>query len=222
MAAGADAEKPSTPETAAPFPFLPGNACPKERWDAALEALRGQEFALYCGLLDAGSLLADRKSADEKDENGNPNAGSALILDITDRYSYEVLRLDRNRMLLKNVLEPLSDGVEIVLRHGDLWISCRDAARPAEGSDKSAKKISGRRPASKRERETPPGAFIPAGGSEIPEEAEAPRGARTGEVPFEGLVEEASRWLRGDVLLVRRGGEEDDMEAGVDEHLEDA
>jgi hypothetical protein len=40
-------------------------------------------------------------------------------------------------------------------------------------------------------------------------------------VPFDGLVEEVSRWLRGDVVLVRRGGEEDETDSGVDEHLEE-
>jgi DNA polymerase-3 subunit gamma/tau len=186
--------------------FSPGNPYPGERWDAALEALRDQEFVLYCGLLEAVPLLSERE----------PDAGAgggALVLDVAHRYCYEVLRLDRSRALLQDILEPFSDGAEVVLRHGNLWISCRGAAQPAA---ESVKKISGKRPAPKRE--AFPDFSAPA---EEPEKPETPRGERTEGVPFEGLVGEVSRWLRGDVVLVRRGGEEEDADFGTDEHLEE-
>jgi DNA polymerase-3 subunit gamma/tau len=206
---------PAETETPAPFPFSPPRDCPKEQWDAALDALRDQELVLYCALLEAVPFLSDKKA--ETDAEGG---GAALILDIADRYCYEVLRLDRNRAFLKNGLTPSFEGTEIVFRHGDLWVSCRGAARSAEGS---AKKTSGRRSSPKRESFS---GSVAASDSSIPvdepkiSEAEQPepsRGSREEGVPFEGLVEEASRWLRGDIVLVRRGGESESEEDGIEE-----
>jgi DNA polymerase-3 subunit gamma/tau len=206
---------PAVTETPAPFPFSPPRDCPKEQWDAALDALRDQELVLYCALLEAVPFLSDKKT-----ETDAESGGAALILDIADRYCYEVLRLDRNRAFLKNGLTPSFEGTEIVFRHGDLWVSCRGTARSAEGS---AKKTSGRRSSPKRESFSGSGSdsdsnnLVPADEPKI-SEAEQPgpsRGSREEGVPFEGLVEEASRWLRGDIVLVRRGGESE--EDGIEE-----
>jgi DNA polymerase-3 subunit gamma/tau len=202
---------PKQPEAPVSFPFPPGQACPEERWGAAQEALRERDFVLYCALLEAAPSLSDKR----EDGEGGPS----LILDVTDRYCYEVLRLDRNRVSLKDALEPFFEGAEVVLRCGDLWVSCREAVQPAARAGKSArsasKSASGREPFS-----VPPvSANEPAKPDE--ERTETPRGSRAEGVPFEGLVEEVSRWLRGDVVLVRRGGEEEDMDSGADEHLEE-
>ncbi|MDR2176119.1 MAG: DNA polymerase III subunit gamma/tau, partial [Synergistaceae bacterium] len=107
-------EMPSAP------PFSPGRPCPAEQWDAALEALRGQEFVLYCALLEAVPVFSE-KSEKTDAETG----GAVLVLDVANRYCYEVLRLDRNRAFLKNGLEPFAGGAEVVLRHGNLWVSCQ-------------------------------------------------------------------------------------------------
>jgi DNA polymerase-3 subunit gamma/tau len=205
---------PKQPEAPVPFPFPPGRACPEERWDTALNALRQREFVLYCALLEAVPLLVDKK----EDGEGGP----ALILDVADRYCCEVLRLDRNRVLLKDALEPFFEGAEIILRCGDLWVSCSRAAtgQPGGRARKSARSAS--KPAS---RKGEPFSSVPVPASEPAkpdaERTEIPRGSRAEGVPFEGLVEEVSRWLRGDVVLVRRGGEDEDMDSGADESPEE-
>ena len=173
-------------------------SCPEELWEEALRALHENEFLLYCALLDVRPFL---------DEAASPNR---LILDVPDRYSYEVSRLDRNRLALKKVLTRFWGSLEIVLHHGSLWTSCESKGRKDEISE------------NKRERQ-PENPEQRSFENSIPQEdfessaiqSESKEVRPVGGVPFDGLVREVTRWMRGDVVLVRRGVEEDDVADGV-------
>jgi len=188
------AEKQPVDETqvniAAPGPLDPTGwqPFPKERWDEALKVLREEEFLLYCALMDA------RPFVDEA-------AGGRLVLDITHRYCYEFLRLDRCRSLLKSALAPFHEGKESVLRHEGLWTSC-DVQESRDVRQKDPRKRNSRA----REPEITGFETVESkqetGGKEDPAKG----------IPFDGLVREVTRWLRGDVILVRRGVEEEDSD----------
>jgi hypothetical protein len=162
----------------------------ESEWDGVLEALREKDLLLYCGLMDA------RPFRDEKEDK------KRLILDMPYRYCYEVLKLERHRTALKIFLAPRCAGCEIILRHGALWTSC-------ESREASQKRFSDSRAADSRvtdSRAEEPDFFGPS----FEEPAQGPEKPRPGGVPFDGLVREVTRWLRGDVILVRRGEESDD------------
>jgi DNA polymerase-3 subunit gamma/tau len=163
----------------------------ESEWDSVLDELREKELLLYCGLMDAQPFRDAR-------ENGN-----RLILDIAHRYCYEVLRLDRHRGALKDFLASRCPGCEVILRHGALWTSCESREGPV-----GRKKTPGKRPA--RTEDPMKSAEIDFSDFSSTELEREPEKAQGGGVPFDGLVREVTRWLRGDVILVRRGGDEDD------------
>ena len=168
---------------------------PEEQWSGALSALREKEFLLYCALLGACPFVDEER-------------GGALILDVEKRYCYEVLRLDRHRQSLKNTLESSAcfhDAPEIVLRCGERWASCN--AAPAETVKKRS---SGGKKA----------VNVP-GAEEFPlqppvRESETAGSRFATDVPFAGLIQEVTRWLGGEVIMVR-SGESDDYEGILDE-----
>jgi DNA polymerase-3 subunit gamma/tau len=162
-------------------------------WNRVLDALREKELLLYCGLMDA------RPFQDEKEDK------KRLILDIAYRYCYEVLKLERHRTALKILLATHCAGFEIILRHGVSWTSCETF-----GLSQTPERRSGEA-ASANFFEPPLFEPSPVGSARRPEEAQL------GGVPFDGLVREVTRWLPGDVILVRRG--EDELEDDAVEEI---
>ena len=159
----------------------------EEKWSDALRELKGKEFLLYCALLDASPFEDEER-------------GGALILDVSERYCYEVLRLDRHRQSLKNILTPLHDAPEVVLRCGERWTLC-DAA--SSQTETAKKRNPGKMAAIKEpyvEKFSPP-----------PPESES-------DVPFAGLVREVTRWLGGELIMVRSGEKDSYDEGAMDEN----
>jgi DNA polymerase-3 subunit gamma/tau len=194
--AGADARNAEAPK-AAELAEIPSSVppesewtpLPEERWDAALETLREGAFALYCALLESRPFLAGE---------------GRVVLSVARRYGYETLKLDRNRSLLKKCLESCFEGMEIALRHEKLWTVCDVSAEPEAVSGRGRRAAKANAASAPAEGGAEPGEGHPAGN--------APEG-----VPFDGLVAEAARWLRGDVVLVRRGVEEEDADVPAEE-----
>ena len=180
--------------TAIPLDPSGWKSCSEEIWEEGLRALHENEFLLYCALLDARPFL---------DEEASPNK---LILDIPDRYSYEVSRLDRNRLALKKVLTQFWGSLEFVLSHSSLWTSCESKGRKDENSENKRGRQSENPEQRSFENPTPPEDFEP-----LVKQGESKEVRPVGGVPFDGLVREVTRWMRGDVVLVRRGVEEDDV-----------
>jgi DNA polymerase-3 subunit gamma/tau len=185
------------PEKAMPEPLDSTGWKPYEKyqWNGVLDALREKELLLYCGLMDA------RPFQDEKEEK------KRLILDIAYRYCYEVLKLERHRTALKIFFASHCTGFEIILRHGVSWTSCESREAPFGLSQTPERRSGGAADAPFLE--LSPFESSPGESTRRPEES------RIGGVPFDGLVQEVTRWLRGDVILVRRGeddGEDDAVE----------
>ena len=164
----------------------------QSEWNAVMDALREKEFLLYCGLIEAQAFrdFKDFKDFKEgKDENNKKNEKKdkkRLILDIRYRYCYEVLKLERNRAALKIFLASQGVKCEIILRHGALWTACEDREEPSSPEDAPEKT---------------------AAGTDLSSLEPAPMSG----VPFDGLVRGVTRWLRGEVILVRRSQDEDDI-----------
>jgi len=160
---------------------------PEGKWSDALGEVREKEFLLYCALLNAAPFVDEGR-------------GNALVLDMGERYCYEVLRLDRHRAPLKNVLSPFLYAQEIVLRCGERWTACNESAAPEDTVKKrnSGKKTVINEPQPVRELEA--SRAYPA-------------------IPFDGLIQEATRWLRAEVIMVRseESGEGDNY--AMDENL---
>ncbi|MDR2137081.1 MAG: DNA polymerase III subunit gamma/tau [Synergistaceae bacterium] len=167
---------------------------PEDRWDEVLGELCEKEFPLYCALMDA---LPFEEPPKEDKENGR------MILDVAHPYCYEVLRLDRNGAALKNFFKPHWGDREILLRHGERWISCTSLKSPGDGRKKSAGKSGGKHAPSRSPE--PEDLDFPPADEDSPSAKEA-----AGNVPFAGLVHEVTRWLSGDVILARRGADEED------------
>jgi DNA polymerase-3 subunit gamma/tau len=161
----------------------------ESEWNDVLDRLREKELLLYCGLMDA------RPFQEEKEDR------KRLVLDIPYRYCYEVLKLERYRTALKIFLTSCCPGFEIILRHGILWTPCESG--PLNLPQTSEKPPAG-------------AADLDFADPFLVESPREPGEARPVGVPFDGLVREVTRWLRGDVILVRRGDEnehEDDVTA---------
>ena len=185
------------PDTSAWKPY------PEEKWSGTLRDMRENEFLLYCALLDVKPLI---------DEGRN----NALVLDISGRYCYEVLKLDRHRLSLKN-LAASDNASEVILRCEPHWTICdvsSAAPEPAQVYEPSRAKKPGKKP--------PTGeaggfsmdfsSFGPAAGESSQSaqnssntSREPSRSAMGSDVPFAGLVQEAGRWLGGELIMVRAG-----------------
>jgi DNA polymerase-3 subunit gamma/tau len=160
---------------------------PESQWNEALDALRERDFPLYCALME-----------DAQPFWGGTPEEKIFVVDVAYRYGYEFLRLDRNGVALKEFLTPYREGAGVLLCHGNLSTVCRDQVA-------GAKKTSRKRPV----KESGPAL---AGWTPDRETRSDPRpeSGLSGGVPFERLVQEARRWLRGDVILARRGSEEEE------------
>jgi DNA polymerase-3 subunit gamma/tau len=163
----------------------------ESEWDSLLERLREKDLLLYCALMDAQPFQ------DEKEDK------KRFILNIAYRYCYEVLKLERYRTALKIFLTPYRAGYEIILRHEALWISC-ESREGLAGLKQASEKRSIKTSDSEKAAESNFSGLFPAESTQEPEEV------RSGDVPFDGLVRDVTRWLRGEVILVRRGGDEDE------------
>ncbi|MDR1874059.1 MAG: DNA polymerase III subunit gamma/tau [Synergistaceae bacterium] len=156
-----------------------GEPCGEERWEEVMKAFHDADFLAYCGLLDARALVD----------------GDRLVVDIPLRYSFEVLRLERNRSTLRKILTRFWPDVEVVLHHAGLSASCDGTPPPgverAPGFSKAPEKPKTEQ-AEQTEKSEKSAAAQPAGG-----------------IPFSGLVRDVTRWMRGEVILVRRGVDED-------------
>ncbi|MDR1732866.1 MAG: DNA polymerase III subunit gamma/tau [Synergistaceae bacterium] len=197
------APKPAVPEpvVSAPAAAAPdgvsevpeGEDCPEERRKETSEALYGEDFTLYCGFVSSAALTDGRR----------------LILDTPFRYVYETLKLEQNRRGLKKILGPLwPEG--ILLRHGELTASCDEVySAPAKISEK--RRFSGKS-------ETPSASpFSEEPESTGNEKTEAKEARLPGGVPFDGLVRDVARWMRGEVILVRRGADDDIDDVSAEE-----
>lgn len=117
------------------------------------------------------------------------SADERLLLDFPHRYVYEVLTLSRHRSALAELFARYSGGV--FLRCGEDAASCLPgAAKEVESGVPEADEsfVSSAPPSEPRE---------------SPQEGE-------GALPFDGLVREVSRWMNGEVVLVKRGLDETD------------
>ena len=160
---------------------------PESQWNEALDALHERDFSLYCALME-----------DAQPFWGGTPEEKIFVMDVAYRYDYEFLRLDRNGVALKEFLTPYREGAGVLLCHGNLSTVCQDQVV-------SAKKTSRKRPA----KESGPALAEWTPDWETGPDRRSENGL-SGGVPFEKLVQEARRWLRGDVILARRGSEEDD------------
>lgn len=113
-----------------------------------------------------------------------------LLLDVPYRYVYEVLALSRNRSLLAELFARYEGGV--FLRCGERMTSCSPASREERPGDSASD--------SGEEAEPPRTPLSEAG--------EDPSDDGGGSLPFDGLVREVSRWMNGEVVLVKRGLDE--------------
>jgi DNA polymerase-3 subunit gamma/tau len=173
---------------------------PESQWGEALNALQEKNFPLYCALME-----------DVQPFWGKTTEEKVFVVDVVYRYAYEFLRLDRNGMALKELLAPYREGAGLLLCHRSLCTVCEDRAPVV--TKKTSRKRSAKEPVSVEP--------LSLGVEEMPEQEPRPRleSASGGGLPFERLVREAQRWLRGDVILARRGGDEDedDSESAVEE-----
>jgi len=170
---------------------------PEEKWNEALRELHEKEFLLYCALLDASPFIDEGR-------------GNALVLDIKERYCYEVLRLDRHRLPLKNIIATFNDASEIVLRCGERWTACGAEPAPIRTSETTRQKNAEKN--EKKAAVNEPDAenlstFPPSSTSASSREPAA-------DVPFAGLIQEAARWLGGELIIVRREENAENEESG--------
>ena len=123
-----------------------------------------------------------------------------LLLELPHRYVYEVLSLSRHRSALAEVFSRYGGGV--FLRCGAAAAACFPSAGGAAGEGAPEEPESA-------ESIVPP-----------PEDREIPQDGVSA-LPFDGLVREVSRWMNGEVVLVRRGLDESDGGAVPDEDRDD-
>jgi DNA polymerase-3 subunit gamma/tau len=178
-----------TVSAALPPDFVParGQPCPGDRWSEAMAALHDEDFVLYCGLLDARALTDEDR----------------LILEMPCRYGYEVLGLERNRSALRRILSRFWPDAGVILCHEGLSILCSEVVR-SEGT--------GRKNRSRENFE-----YAPPDGVDETEKPGKKEVRPVGGVPFDGLVREVTRWMRGEVILVRRGADEEADDVPVEE-----
>jgi len=190
----------------------------KDKWSETLRNTRENEFVLYCALLDAKPLIDEARA-------------NALVLDISERYCYEVLKLDRHSLSLKN-LASYHDASEVILRYGVHWTACdvnSPSPEPAAPSYLPVKtKKSGKKSlAGEADSVNFPPDFSPNFSTDFSAELSSPSFAsaqnsqreapRTGmDVPFAGLVQEAGRWLGGELIMVRESGDGGDSIESTD------
>jgi DNA polymerase-3 subunit gamma/tau len=159
-------------------------------WDSLLERMREKELLLFCALVET------QPYQDEKEDK------KRLILDIAYRYCYEVLKLERHRTALKIFLAAYCADFEMILHHKALWVSCEN-----RGGSTSLKQASGKQ-------------LVKTSDSEMIEEStQELEEVRSSGVPFDGLVRDVTRWMRAEVILVRRGGDEDESVEDIPEEI---
>jgi hypothetical protein len=162
-----------------------------------------------------------RPFEEPKEDSGEGESNGRMILDVAHPYCYEVLRLDRNGAALKEFFKPHWEDREVLLRYGERWVSCTSMKSPGEGRKKGAGKRAPSRGA-EPENFAPANEMMPAGAWESSSEnsSESSSGSSSGgSVPFEGLVREVTRWLSGDVILARRGADEEDENGEREEEI---
>lgn len=123
-----------------------------------------------------------------------------LLLELPHRYVYEVLSLSRHRSALAELFSRYDGGV--FLRCGAAAAACFPSAGGEAGEGAPEEPESA-------ESVVPP-----------PEDREPPQDGGSA-LPFDGLVREVSRWMNGEVVLVRRGLDESDGGAIPDEDRDD-
>ena len=123
-----------------------------------------------------------------------------LLLELPHRYVYEVLSLSRHRSALAELFSRYDGGV--FLRCGAAAAACFPSAGGEAGEGAPEEPESA-------ESVVPP-----------PEDREPPQDGVSA-LPFDGLVREVSRWMNGEVVLVRRGLDESDGGAIPDEDRDD-
>lgn len=120
-----------------------------------------------------------------------------LLLEPDHRYVYEVLTLTRHRSDLAELFSRYDGGV--FLRCGELVASCSPGGAA-------------------------PGGEAPEEGEPLvspPSAPEVQEPSQEGFLPFDGLVREVSRWMNGEVVLVKRGLDEADGGTMPDEDKDD-
>ena len=193
-----------------------------EKWAETLLNMRENEFPLYCALLDVKPLI------DEKHDEKRANA-LVLDIDINKRYCYEVLKLDRHRLSLKN-LASSHEASEVILRCGPQWTACdvnSPSPEPAAYLPARTKKSGKKLPAGEQDaanfspnfsmdfsanHSSDPSSSTPAQNAS----REAPRSGLGTDVPFAGLIQEAGRWLGGELIMVRESGDGGDTGENTD------
>ena len=131
-------------------------------------------------------------------------AEGCLLLELPHRYVYEVLSLSRHRSTLAELFSRYDGGV--FLRCGADVAACSPFAGEEAGGGAPEE-------AESAESAVPP----------FEDRAEAREPPRDGvsALPFDGLVREVSRWMNGEVVLVRRGLDELDGGTVPDEDKDD-
>ena len=119
-----------------------------------------------------------------------------LLLELPHRYVYEVLSLSRHRSVLAELFSRYDGGV--FLRCGADVAACSPSAGEVAGGGvpEEAESVESVDP---------------------PSEDRAKDQDEVSALPFDGLVREVSRWMNGEVVLVRRGLDESDGGAVPDE-----
>ncbi len=131
-------------------------------------------------------------------------AEGRLLLELPHRYVYEVLSLSRHRSALAELFSRYDGGV--FLRCGADVAACFPSAGGAAGEGVP------------EEAESAESAVPPF--EDRAEDREPPRDGVSA-LPFDGLVREVSRWMNGEVVLVRRGLDELDGGTVPDEDKDD-
>lgn len=166
---------------------------PEEEWAMLELKLREKDFTLYCAVLGSDVFI-------ERNETGE----ELLLIRLKDRYNFDVLALDRYRSALRRFFASLNETRQVFLAYGTQRICCdgrNTAGRPKSNLETSE-------------------AVFKAGMPDLsdlidPKEEvneEDVRSVNKGSTPFEGLVREVTRWMRGDLLMVRYGDAEDSEE----------
>ena len=130
-------------------------------------------------------------------------AEGCLLLELPHRYVYEVLSLSRHRSTLAELFSRYDGGV--FLRCGADVAACSPSAGEVAGGGvpEEAESVESVDPPSEDR----------AKDRESPQDGVA--------LPFDGLVREVSRWMNGEVVLVRRGLDELDDGTVPDEDKDD-
>ena len=178
------------PLQSAELPSLDWQPLSDEAREALLAPVKEADFTLYCGLLDAVPSAAE----------------DSLLLDAGHRYCYEVLRLERNAAALARLLPQFQGG--LFLRcEGEVFVCPREQEPEASREAKS--------------RRAPAPAKKPDEPDRAPSDARPPEPSPgPGALPFDGLIKEVSRLMRGEVVLVRHeldGAARDEQDDGNDE-----